>query len=108
MPNTVSITWHNLKDGHPICPICRAIDGYTWMFDDVVPDSLVHPTYGEVWNITLGSLAHEHQQNKGSKYGLFSECKCSVEGKLVSLEALAISVSNLKNRLKTASGDIPK
>jgi hypothetical protein len=46
-----------------------------------VPNSLIHPTYGEVWNITLGSLAHEHQLHKGSKYGLISNCRCRIEPK---------------------------
>jgi hypothetical protein len=108
MSNVASLTWHTKKDGHQICPICLAIDGYTWTFADTVPDSLIHPTYGEVWNAQLGSLAHEHQLHKGSKYGVFAECQCSVEGKLVSLVALASSVSRLKDRLKTETGGSTK
>jgi hypothetical protein len=102
---TVSITWHTLKDGHPICPICKAIDGYTWTFDGEVPDSLVHPQYGEIWNVTLGSLAHEIQQHRGSKYGLMAQCKCNVEPKIISLKDLADAVRELKNKLKEQLGE---
>ena len=79
MPS-VSITWHTQHDDR-VCPICQAIDGYIWIFEDSVPDSLIHPEYGEVWNVTLGSLAHEHQLHKGSKYGLISNCRCHTESK---------------------------
>ena len=78
MPS-ISLTWHSQHDNR-VCPICKAIDGYTWTFTDEVPDSLIHPTYGEVWNITIGSLAHEQQQF-GKKYGLLSNCRCQTESK---------------------------
>ena len=103
MSNVVSLTWHTKKDGHQICPICQAIDGYTWHFSDTVPDSLIHPTYGEVWNVQIGSLAHEHQLHKGSKYGIFAACQCNVEGKLESLSGLVSTVSKLKERIKNAT-----
>ena len=101
MPS-VSITWHTQHDDN-VCPICKAIDGYTWNFENEVPDSLIHPTYGEIWNITTGSLAHEHQLHKGSAYGIFAECQCSVEGKIESLSGLALGVSKLKERIKTSA-----
>lgn len=103
MSNAVSLTWHTKKDGHQICPICQAIDGYKWTFEDTVPDSLIHPTYGEVWNVQIGSLAHEHQLHKGSKYGIFAECKCNVEGRIESLAGLAASVKKLKENVKTGT-----
>jgi hypothetical protein len=78
MPS-VSITWHAIGDDRT-CPICLAVNGYTWVFEGVVPDSLVHPQYGEIWNTITGSLAHEHKQF-GKKYGLLSNCRCHVESK---------------------------
>ena len=80
MPS-ISIIWHTQKDDR-VCPVCKAIEGYIFGPYEDVPDSLVHPTYGEVWNITIGSLAHEHQVHRGSKYGLISNCRCHVETKL--------------------------
>jgi hypothetical protein len=79
MPS-VSITWCAVGDDRT-CPICKAVDGYTWTFEGEVPDDLVHPAYGEIWNITIGSLAHEHKQF-GKKYGLLSNCRCHVETKV--------------------------
>ena len=73
---TVSITWHAVNDART-CPVCQAIDGYTWTFTDEVPDSLEHPMYGEVWNTSVGSAAHEHF---GAKMGGFpSNCRCHIE-----------------------------
>jgi hypothetical protein len=103
MPS-VSITWHTQHDDR-VCPICQAIDGYIWIFEDSVPDSLIHPEYGEVWNIHIGSLAHEHQLHKGSKYGLISNCRCHTESKITSLKDLADAVRKLKNELKDALGE---
>jgi hypothetical protein len=77
------------------------IDGYTWTFEGEVPDSLIHPQYGEVWNITMGSLAHEHQQHKGSKYGLISNCRCSIEPKFA-LKDLLEKVKKLKQEIINA------
>ena len=101
---TVSLTWQTKKDDN-VCPICKAIDGYTWYFEDEIPDTLIHPTYGEVWNTVLGSLAHEHQLHKGSKYGLMSTCRCHTESKIVSLKDLAMIIRELKNRLKEELGE---
>ena len=77
---TVSITWRTIGDDR-VCPICKAINGYTWTFEGVPPESLIHPTYGEVWNVVTGSLAHEHKQF-GKKYGLLSNCRCHHESKV--------------------------
>ena len=93
MPS-VSITWHTLKDGHKICPICQDIDGAKWTFNDVVPDSLVHPSHGEVWNVVTGSLAHEA---KGIK--TFSQCQCSIEPQF-ELKDLLEKVKKLRDAVK--------
>ena len=102
--NSVSIIWHTQHDDR-VCPICRAIDGYKWVFDSVPPESLVHPAYGEVWNVQMGSLAHEHQLHKGSKYGLISNCRCRVEGNIESLAGLALEIHNLKEELQELVGE---
>lgn len=101
MDNSVSLTWHTQHDDR-VCPICKAIDGYKWIFTDAIPTSLVHPQYGEVWNEQMGSLAHEIQLHKGSKYGLLSNCRCHVEGKIESLAGLAAEVRKIKEELKQA------
>jgi hypothetical protein len=102
MPS-VSVTWHTQHDDR-VCPICQAIDGYTWVFTEGVPDSLIHPTYGEVWNIYIGSLAHEHQLHKGSKYGLISNCRCTLEPKF-DLKDLLEKTRVLHATVKTEYGE---
>lgn len=108
MPS-VSITWHTQHDD-AVCPICRAIDGYTWTFTDVVPDSLIHPVYGEVWNVILGSLAHEHQfttpRKKGGvsrtmKSGLLSKCRCHTEAKMEAQDLLYL----LRRKIEELKGN---
>jgi hypothetical protein len=60
-----------------------------------------------VWNISTGSLAHEHQLHKGSKYGLISNCRCHVEGRIVSLKDLLEKVKKKRDEIKTAVGVDP-
>jgi len=69
MPS-VSITWSARCDAST-CPTCRALHGYTWNFDvsQNVPDNLVHPQFGVVWNKAIGSQAHGHQ---------VYNCRCSI------------------------------
>jgi hypothetical protein len=100
---TATITWHTQHDDN-VCPICKAIDGYVWTFEGEVPDSLVHPQYGEIWNKQIGSLAHEIQQHKGSKYGLISSCRCHVEGHIVSLKDLLDLCKKKRDEIKIAVG----
>ena len=93
MPS-VSITWWTQHDDR-VCHICQAIDGYTWPFEGEIPFSLVHPTYGEVWNKTLGSLAHAmHKTSVG-----FSDCRCHVTAK-VELKDLLDKLKQLRDELK--------
>lgn len=101
---TVSITWHTQHDD-AVCPICKDIDNYKWEFTESVPDSLYHPKWGEVWNISTGSLTHEHRLHKGSKYGLLSTCRCHVTGKVESLSDLADAIHKLKLELQSALGE---
>jgi hypothetical protein len=88
-----------------VCPICRAIDGYKWIFEGEVPDSLIHPTYGEVWNIVTGSLAHEQPQF-GKKSGLLSNCRCQTEGKIENvsdmIHLIQKAIDQIRNDVKEA------
>lgn len=61
MPST-SLTWVTKRDDR-VCPICVGLSGYTWIFDakEGVPDILVHPTFGVVWIVGIGSQAHGHE-----------------------------------------------
>jgi uncharacterized protein with gpF-like domain len=69
MPST-SITWKAVLDERT-CPICRAMHGYKWTFTvkEGVPDELVHPQFGVVWNVSRGSQAHGHQRYN---------CRCTI------------------------------
>lgn len=94
---TATIKWVTQKDD-AVCPICKAIDGYEWIFDnEIPPDTLIHPQYGEVWNKHLGSLAHEHQS---SKVALTSSCRCRFH--------IQISMKDLLEKLKQKRDEIKK
>jgi hypothetical protein len=95
MPS-VSITWHTQHDDR-VCPICNAIDNYTWTFEGVVPNSLIHPVYGEIWNVVTGSLAHENKAL--GKTIMFSQCRCGIEPHF-DLKDLLESVKKLRDSLK--------
>jgi hypothetical protein len=104
MPS-VSITWHAVGDDRT-CPICRAINGYTFgPYEGEPPDSLIHPEYGEIWNKITGSLAHEHKQF-GKKYGLLSNCRCHVESK-VDVQDLIRLIQNMIVSLKSEVSESP-
>jgi hypothetical protein len=92
--------WHTLKDGHAICPICEHLDGWEFTFQTDT-GSIVHPVYGEVWNMTLGSLAHEHYQF-GKKYGLMAGCKCHVEVLEIKAPELLETLKQLRDILREA------
>lgn len=57
------LTWHTAHDER-VCPICQALDGYTWTFDasrgQHLDKNLVHPKFGVVWTLDSGSKAHGH------------------------------------------------
>ena len=68
---TLSLTWVTVHDER-VCPICAALEGYTWVFEVGVgqlPSELVHPEFGVVWTVGLGSEAH------GSHEG---SCRCGL------------------------------
>lgn len=65
------LKWQAIHDQRT-CKICMALDGYTWEFQTGVnafPKELIHPTYGVVWNTSLGSEAHGKHNNT---------CRCTI------------------------------
>ena len=71
MPS-INVTWKAVMD-EKVCPICRALNGYTWTFitgKDSMGNSLVHPQFGIVWDVHRGSQAHGHLQYN---------CRCHIE-----------------------------
>ena len=68
---TISVTWHAVMDDRT-CPICTALDGYTWVFvtgKDEFPNFISHPAFGVVWDVHRGSMAHGH---------LGANCRCNM------------------------------
>lgn len=85
---TATIQWNTQHDDR-VCPICQAIEGYTWIFEGQVPDSLEHPQFGEVWNKIEGSGAHGHKDNT---------CRCHLK--------IQISAKDLLEKLKKLRDDV--
>jgi hypothetical protein len=104
---TVRIKWCSQHDNR-VCDICQHVDGYEWTFENEIPESLTHPVYGEIWNTTIGSLAHEHYQY-GKKYGLLSNCRCHVDPVSISAPELLEKLQALRDLLKEAleEGEAP-
>ncbi len=69
----LTLTWHTAGDDR-VCPVCQALDGYTWIFDTStgphMTEDLSHPSFGKVWNVNNGSSAHTHAP---------SSCRCHIE-----------------------------
>jgi len=72
---TTTLTWRIMDNA--ACPICKAINGYTWVIDGPFPNELVHPVYGLVWNVALGSEAHKHGQ--AAVFGVKGACRCHMD-----------------------------
>lgn len=89
---SISITWH-IRDGNA-CPICKAINGYTWTFTDGVPDELVHPEFGVVWTIQQGSAAHEVP-------GTYGYCRCSITNE-IDLSNLIMRFTRIRDLIKAS------
>jgi hypothetical protein len=88
---TITITWDATLDERT-CPICRALHGHTWIYavtQKPIPDELVHPQYGVVWNKTVGSQAHGHER---------FNCRCTIPYR--------IDVSDLKPRIEAIKTDL--
>ena len=85
MPTWI-ITWQSQPDA---CKVCSALNGYSWTFQDQIPDSLEHPLLGVVWDFTTGSLAHGHTGKN---------CKCTVEA-VLDITDFSASMQPIFNRL---------
>lgn len=104
----VSVTrkWHSSHDKR-VCGICEHLDNWEFTVEAVngkLPESIMHPVYGEVWNTAIGSLAHEHYQY-GKKYGLLSKCRCHIEVVQVSAPELLALVKKLRDEIQMALAD---
>jgi hypothetical protein len=73
LPITVITVWRTQKDSH-VCPICKALEGYTWTFDaGDYPKQLIHPEYGPVYDtrpIVACSIVNEKEGH---------QCRCTLE-----------------------------
>jgi hypothetical protein len=81
----VTITWHAIEDERT-CKICKALDGYTWVFEmgkNQFAPYFVHPVYGLVWTLELGSNAHGHHGT--DRYN----CRCWIEPHIYAEDILA-------------------
>ena len=70
MPS-ITITWNAINDART-CKVCRAAHGFKWTFTtpEPLPQELVHPMYGVIWNLAIGSRAHGHSKQN---------CRCSLK-----------------------------
>ena len=57
-----------------------------------MPNSLTHPQFGEVWNTTMGSAAHEK--------GMHSTCRCHITPQF-DLKDLVAKIKKLHDEVKT-------
>jgi hypothetical protein len=79
-----------------VCPVCRALHGYTWVFkikkDTRIPDVLTHPVYGAVWSLK-GSLIKEE----------YEKCRCELNREL-DLSDILNKTQILRDNLETKYG----
>jgi uncharacterized protein with gpF-like domain len=90
---TVTITWHAVMDDRT-CPICMALNGHTWTFvagEDSFHNALIHPNYGVVWDVQMGSKAHGHTGN----------CRCHIEPQF-DLSSLLERLTRIREQLESA------
>ncbi len=65
---SITVTWHTMEDDR-VCPICKALNNYTWIFEaGTFKGSLEHPMFGVVSTAEHGSTVQH-------SYG---ECRCRV------------------------------
>jgi hypothetical protein len=87
----ITLTWQTTVDDRT-CKICKALNGYTWVFDtsrgDVMIDALFHPSMGIVWSLEQGSNAHAH----GYLSGQTNNCRCRMHHTIDAEDVLAKSV----------------
>ena len=90
MPS-ISITWDAILDART-CQICKALHGYAWTFTtpEPMPNELVHPEFGVVWNTSVGSQAHGHQR---------FNCRCSIHPQ-IDMSDVKAKLEKLKDELE--------
>lgn len=91
------ITWHTQQDDR-VCPICKMLEGYKFGPYTEMPQSLVHPAYGVVWDFVSGSAAHEHG-------GGNSTCRCYITTE-IDYTALIELLQQLIAKLSAAAGEV--
>lgn len=71
---TLTIRWVTMHDNN-VCPVCLELErAGGWMFEvgkDEMGNELIHQSYGVVWDVARGSMAHEH--------GSTGKCRCHLE-----------------------------
>lgn len=86
------LTWRTAHDER-VCPICQALEGYTWIFDtsqgDHLGNELVHPQFSVVWNLSSGSRAHGHVR---------FNCRCTI--------IPSFDMSDLRSRIEKIFSEI--
>lgn len=90
------LTWHCKRDALS-CPVCRALDGYSWKFttekDKKLPDVLVHPVYGAVWSLKEDSLIKEEN----------GKCRCEITRE-IDLSDMVAAVRKIRDKLAAKYG----
>ncbi len=76
------IVWRTHKD-EQTCPICKALDGYTWSvaIDQPYPKQFIHPLFGAVFDNRPTRNCSLVKEAKGHS------CRCSLEHKIETCES---------------------
>ena len=100
---TATLRWVSMRDSK-VCDVCEELDrtGYTWILDLGAEESpfnttLVHPKFGEVWNLRVGSGAHGHFAA--------NTCRCSVIVTDMDYSDLLARITELADRIEAAFGE---
>ena len=74
MPIKIKTVWRTKKDSQ-VCPICKALEGYTWIFDadEPYPKQLIHPIFGPVYDTRPAAACSIVKEKEGHK------CRCTLE-----------------------------
>ena len=94
----LTLIWVTLHDER-VCPICAALEGFTWTFLlglGQLPGELVHPEFGVVWTVGLGSGAH------GNHAGT---CRCSMLY-MLDFSDLFVRTQHLLDRLEAVAQQV--
>ncbi len=94
MPIHLRMIWRTQKDAE-VCPICRALDGYTWTLGagDPHPTHLLHPSYGPVYDMRPAAVCSTVKEEEGHV------CRCSLRYEF------DVSIPSPKNNSSTSSSN---